>query len=116
MQHHPRQPARDRPVHVLHDPKVRREEDVKEPLAHEGRGDGHGAPPVSRLHDGRVEAGHGVGEAVEVGQQQAVRGEAGGEDVEEGEEAGGEVLAVAHERRARRPRAQAPQRPGPVLA
>lgn len=102
----PRQPPRDRAVHVLHHSKVRREQDVEVPLLHERRPHGHRFPLVPRLDDGRVEARRRVGQRVEVGRDEPVRGEVPRQDVEEVHQARRDVLGQRQVGRERHPVAQ----------
>ena len=91
MGRHPCEFARDGAIYVFHHGEVCGEEDVEVSLVHEGGGDLYVAALVAGLDDGGVEARDRVGgrKVVEVGEDEAVGGEVGGQDVEELEEAGG---------------------------
>ena len=59
---------------------------------YQGRAHWHGSPLIPRLHDGGVDALDRVGQAVEVAGDELVRGEVRVQDVEELQEARGDVL------------------------
>ncbi len=89
----------------------RREERREDGAAYKWRAHRHRAPLVPRLHDGRVDAGDGVRQAVEVAGEETVGGEVFVEDVEELHQAGGDVFGLGQVRGQRQARLDGAEQP-----
>ena len=94
MTRHLGQLPRDRAIQILHDGKIRREQDIEIPLHHIRRRHGHRPALEPGLHDGRIEPPHRIRQRVEIRGDELVQREVGVQDIEELEQARGDEFRV----------------------